>query len=93
MCGLYCGSVVDIGDHAQAAAAVVSLPVDRSLLAYRETTNLKEINEPDNLLYNLALDDWQHKQTDLAIKVSWRENKSVNLTNQIFIRIEWYAVF
>jgi hypothetical protein len=63
------------------------------VLAYREITNLKKINEPANSLYKLALDNWQYRQTDLAIKVSQRENKSVDLNNQLFYTIRWYDVF
>lgn len=64
---------------------------DKAVLAYREIDHLQQIST--NPILKFALDDWQHKQKDLATKVSRRENKSVDLTNQIFNIIGWYAVF
>ncbi|KAG0608308.1 hypothetical protein M758_8G095600 [Ceratodon purpureus] len=77
----------------RAYETLVSGRVDEPVLAYREIAILEEINQDKNSLYKRALEDWQHKQKDFAIKVSRRENKSVDLTTQIFNIIGWYAVF
>ncbi|KAG0564304.1 hypothetical protein KC19_8G099900 [Ceratodon purpureus] len=77
----------------RAYKTLVSGRVDEPVLAYREIAILEEINQDKNSLYKRALEDWQLKQKDFAIKVSRRENKSIDLTTQIFNIIGWYAVF
>ena len=59
--------------------------------AYTEIKNLIDLERYPE--HKRALEEWRRKDNDLSSKVSRREARSSDVTNQIFNIIGWYAVF
>ena len=65
---------------------------DKRVSAYRELVNLHNI-DAHNPVLKVALREWEKKAKDLNKKVTRREARSADLTNQIFNIIGFFAVF
>lgn len=67
---------------------------DQQVPAYKVAANLTKIFENAKYkLHRTALQDWQRREKDLFDKVSRRQTRSADLTNQIYNIIGWFAVF